>query len=113
MHVVNQTQGTILAQRLFLADTYLSRLRGLIGHAALPDGSALWINPCQQVHTHFMKYPLDVVFLDGEQMVLRVVNGLAPWRVSPWVRHAKTVLEFNANGMLAVSAGDQLRFSRT
>ncbi len=101
--------GTVLAQRLFVADGYFSRLRGLIGRAPLALEEALWIRPCQQVHTHFMGYALHVVFLDAEQRVLRVLRVVKPWRVSPWVRGARSVLEFNAARELALTEGDRLR----
>lgn len=107
--LVNATRDALLAERLFVADSYFSRLRGLIGHAPLGSGEALWIRPCQQVHTHFMGYPLHVVFLDAEQRVLRVVQDMRPWRLSPWVRQAKSVIEFNGACAIAVAEGDCLR----
>lgn len=110
--LINATRDALLAERLFVADTYLSRLRGLIGHAPLASGDALWIRPCQQVHTHFMGYPLHVIFLDAEQRVLRVVQDMRPWRVSPWVRQAKSAIEFNAARAIAVAEGDCLRVTQ-
>lgn len=107
----NATRDTILAERLFVADGYFSRLRGLIGHPPLGEDAALWIRPCQQVHTHFMGYPLHVVFLDAEQRILRIVERMLPWRVSPWVRQAKSVIEFNGSRPIAVAIGERLRVS--
>jgi len=107
----NATREAVLAERLFVADTYFSRLRGLIGHAPLGEDAALWIRPCQQVHTHFMGYPLHVVFLDADQRVLRIVERMRPWRVSPWVRRAKSVVEFDGARPIAVMEGDRLRVS--
>jgi len=107
--LINATREAVLAERLYVADSYFPRLRGLIGHVPLAYGAALCIRPCQQVHTHFMGYPLHVIFLDAEQRVLRVVEHLRPWRVSPWVRQAKSVVEFNAARAVSVSEGDQLR----
>lgn len=112
LRVIDRARDRVLARRVFLADGYFSRLRGLIGHAPLPADAALWIQPCQQVHTHFMGYPLHVVFLDADQRVLRVIEHMRPWRISPWVRQARTVLEFNGDHALPVAAGDRLRVTR-
>lgn len=101
-----------VAHTTHYADTYWLRLRGLMGRPPLAPGEALWILPCQQVHTSFMKVPLDVVFLDKELTVLRVVHDLKPWRVSPWVRAAHSVLEFSADAGLQLQAGDRLAFVR-
>lgn len=111
MQVVNRTRGVVIAHRLFVADTYFSRLRGLIGHPPLAEDTALWIEPCQQVHTHFMRYPLHVLFLNRQLQVLRVVQALAPWRVSPWVRQARSVLELSATGELPVAEGESMQFA--
>ncbi|MCC7548117.1 MAG: DUF192 domain-containing protein [Burkholderiales bacterium] len=107
--LINVTRDAVLAERLLVADSFFARLRGLIGHAPLADDAALWIRPCQQVHTHFMRYALHVVFLDAEQRVLRVAQAMRPWRVSPWVRQARSVIEFNAGRRIEVAEGDRLR----
>jgi len=109
MKLINATRDAVLATHLFVADSYLARLRGLIGHEPLSEDAALWIRPCQQVHTHFMGYPLHVVFVDAEQRVLRVVEHMRPWRVSPWVRQAQSVIELNGACAIAVAEGDCLR----
>lgn len=97
-----------LADDVGLADGWWSRLRGLIGRPPLQAGQGLWILPCQQVHTHFMGAPIDVVFVDPAGRVLRVLRGLKPWRFSPWVRGARAVLELPAGGAQALAEGDQL-----
>jgi len=64
------------------ADNFLSRMRGLLFRKALVPGEALHIVPCNSVHTFFMFYAIDVVFLNREGLVLKVVKGLRPWRVA-------------------------------
>lgn len=103
--------GTILANRLLLAHSYLTRLRGLIGRPMLKPGEALWIKPSQQVHTHFMRYALDIVFLDREMRVVEVIRGLQPWKLSPWVRSAHSLIEFAAGGADGIRVGDVLTVS--
>ena len=105
-----EADGTaaLLAGEVALADRYLSRLRGLIGRAPLRAGQGLWIVPTQQVHTHFMREPIDVIFLDRELTVLQVVPALAPWKLSPWVKGARSALELAPGGAATISVGDRL-----
>ena len=89
-------RGVVLAERLRVADTHWTRLRGLLGTHTLPDGDGLWIKPCRQVHMFGMRYAIDVVFLDAAQSVVGLTSDLQPWRVSPLVKAAATVLELPA-----------------
>jgi uncharacterized protein len=88
--------GATLADRLAIADTHWTRLRGLLGTHALPEGDGLWIRPCRQVHMFGMRYAIDVVFLDDARRIVGLTPVLAPWRVSPLVRTATSVLELPA-----------------
>lgn len=92
-----------------MAETYESRSRGLLGRDSLDPTEGLWIIPCPMIHTFFMRFAIDVVFLDKKLRVVRVIENLKPWRVSPWVFSARSVLELAA-GTLAgsVRKGDQL-----
>lgn len=109
--VVHGVDGAIIAAELLMADNYWLRLRGLIGRPPLKPQQAIWIKPCQQVHTHFMSYALDVVFLDRQLRVVEIVRGLEPWKLSPWVRSAHSLLEFPAGGAAHLNIGDPLQFS--
>jgi uncharacterized membrane protein (UPF0127 family)/protein-S-isoprenylcysteine O-methyltransferase Ste14 len=92
----------VLADRLRVADTHWTRLRGLLGTRELEPGEGLWIRPCSQVHMFGMRYPLDVVFLADAGRVLRVVEALEPNRVSPRVPGAASVLELPAGTVARV-----------
>jgi uncharacterized membrane protein (UPF0127 family) len=96
----------VLVPRLLRADTWWSRLRGLIGSLPLIPGEALWIEPCSQVHTHFMGYPLHVAFVDRAGRVLRVKHDLGPWRFSPWVRGARSVIEVTGVTPCPIAEGE-------
>lgn len=78
------------------ARTAWSRMVGLLGHASLPVGDGLLLAPAWSIHTWFMRFPIDVVFLDRERRVLRVFPALGPWRLVSGTRRAHTVLEFGA-----------------
>jgi len=109
MIAYDRTQRRLLASKVLKADTALSRMRGLLGRGRLEPGEALWIAPCAMIHTFFMRFSLDVVFLDAELRVLRVIERLRPWRVSPWVPWARSVLELEAGALAGrVLRGDHL-----
>ena len=74
------------------AKSLLSRMKGLMGSKALPFGKGLFIPDCRQVHTFFMNYTIDVVFLDSKNRILKI-QTISPWKISSWVRKAKNVLE--------------------
>src|SRR5262249_47328564 len=76
--------------------THWTRLRGLLGTPTLPAGEGLWLKPCRQVHMFGMRYPVDVAFLDDEHRVVGLVPCLLPWRVSPKLRQATSVVEVPA-----------------
>ena len=91
------------------ADDPASRNKGLLGRESMGPDEGLWIVPCPMIHTFFMKFPIDVVFLDSDLTVRRVIENLPPWRLSPWVFSASSVLELQG-GVLrgSVSVGDKL-----
>src|SRR5207247_2098154 len=83
-------------KRLRLAHTHWARLRGLLGTKRLDPGHGLWLRPCRQIHMFGMRYAVDAVFLDEHQRVVRALSELSPWRVSPRVADAESVLELPA-----------------
>src|SRR5207253_3247942 len=85
-----------LAERLHLAHTHWTRLRGLLGTRRLDPGDGLWLRPCRQIHMFGMRYAVDAVFLDQRQRVVRALPRLAPGRISPRVPDAESVLELPA-----------------
>lgn len=88
---------------VWAADRWWLRLRGLLGRPRLDaDGTqALMIVPCASVHTLWMRYPLDLVFLDRQGMVIGTREGVAPWRAAA-CRGARTTLEFHAGALARV-----------
>lgn len=105
----NTTQGAAVAARVEKADDAASRSKGLLGRRSLAADEGLWIVPCPMIHTFFMKFPIDAVFLKRDLTVARVIEDLKPWRLSPWVFSAHSVLELQG-GVLkgSVREGDRL-----
>ncbi|MBI4347952.1 MAG: DUF192 domain-containing protein [Elusimicrobia bacterium] len=108
----NKTQGRVVADRVERADTAAARSKGLLGRDSMEAGEGLWIVPCPMIHTFFMRFPIDVLFLDKQNRVVRVIESLKPWRLSPWVFRAHSVLEL-AGGSLrgSVEEDDVLEIS--
>jgi len=111
MIVFNRTRNSSAASKVIKADTFTTRLFGLIPRASLEPEEGLWLDPCAMIHTCFMRFPIDAVFLDAGLKVVKVCAVLKPWRFSPWVRGAKSVLEL-APGRAAgsIAEGDILEF---
>ena len=76
--IVNLTRGSVVCERAVIADQPLRRMRGLLGRRSLPAGDGLLLRPAPSVHTAFMRFPIDVVFLDRDLQVLKVVEALRP-----------------------------------
>ncbi len=97
--------------RAWVADSFWLRLRGLLGRPALQPGEGMLIRPCSSVHTCFMGYPLDLVFLDEGCRVLRARKALPPFRFTLGPQGSHCVLELPAGGIdtLGVREGDTLR----
>lgn len=107
--VHNQTRGSILAPSAEIADTAAARSRGLLGRSSMPLGEALWIVPCESVHTFGMQFALDLVYLDRKLRVVKIRAAVPPWRVSLCLR-AHSILELPAGSVLpgSLAPGDQL-----
>jgi uncharacterized protein len=107
--VRNQTRNTILADAAEVADTSEKRRTGLLKHDRLEPGQGLWIVPCESVHSFFMKFAIDLVYLDRNKKVRKVRHRMVPWRVSACLS-AHSILELPAGAVAAsgTQKGDQL-----
>jgi hypothetical protein len=105
--VRNKTRGRILGDRIRLADTFVTRLRGVVGRRGLERGGGLLLSPCRAVHTLGCAHALDVVFIDRRGSVVAVYQDLRPMRVTRWVNAAEYALELPL-GTIS-STGTQVR----
>ncbi len=111
LSVRNVTRGSVLGHAIDVADTRAKRNTGLLKHRGLEPGHGLWIVPCEGVHTFFMKFAIDVVYIDRKRRVKKVVRGLAPWRASLCVTaHSVIELPVGAIDRTATQKGDQLEW---
>jgi len=107
--VRNQTRNTVLGEAVEIADTSEKRRVGLLKHTRLDPGSGLWIVPCESVHTFFMKFPIDLLYLDRRHKVRKARSAVRPWRLSACLL-AHSVLELPAGTVKqsGTQAGDEL-----
>jgi hypothetical protein len=107
--IVNLTRGEIVCERAAIADRARRRMRGLLGRESLPAGEGMLLQPAPSIHTAFMKFSIDVVFMDGTLRVLKIVERMRPWRAAS-KRHAWAVLELAAGEVAQreIEIGDQL-----
>jgi uncharacterized membrane protein (UPF0127 family) len=99
----NETKRTELASEVLLARSLWTKFWGLMGRQPLPDGQGLLLRPCTSVHTFFMRFPIDVIFLDKTNKVVKIIPAMKPWRAALGGRGAHSALELN--GGSAESAG--------
>ena len=111
LKALNRTRGTILATNLEVAGSGERRRKGLLGRDGLEPGTGLWIIPCESVHTFFMRFPIDLVYLDKEDRIRKVRGAVGAWRLSACLS-AHSVLELPAGTIRRseTQRGDQLEF---
>jgi len=100
--------GRVVARNLYHARSFWDRGLGLLARPRLRSGEGLWLDPGGGIHTWAMRYPIDVLFLDHERVVLRVLRGLPPWRLGWAPRGTRSVVELPAGAASAVREGDGL-----
>jgi uncharacterized protein len=107
--VRNQTRDAVLGDAVEVADSSAKRRVGLLKHERLEAGDGLWIVPCESVHTFFMKFPIDLVYLDRKRKVRKVRNAVPAWRLSACLT-AHSILELPAGTVkkTGTQPGDEL-----
>jgi uncharacterized membrane protein (UPF0127 family) len=109
---VTRRDGVVVCEECLVAATPLARMRGLLGRRSLPSGEGILLRPAASIHTFFMRFAIDAVFLDDELRVLQIAPELRPWRTAA-KRGAKAVLELPAGECerRGLAVGDRVRFA--
>src|SRR5947207_2860544 len=92
---LQRDDGTVVCERCTVADRMFSRMKGLLGREGLEPGEGMLIRPAPSIHTLFMRFPIDAVFLSKDGEVLKVAENVRPWRARA-CRRAHSVLELGA-----------------
>ena len=110
LRLVNERNGSIVADQLELAADSGARNRGLLGRSGLASGAALIIAPCNAIHTFFMRFTIDVVFADRQGQVVKLCRTLKPWRIGIGLRgFAAVELTAGSIDRCEIRPGDRLR----
>jgi uncharacterized membrane protein (UPF0127 family) len=107
MQLINKRTSMAVASVVELAVTRADRRRGLLGRDALDLSAGMMLAPCVAVHTAFMRFPIDVVFVDRDGVVRKIVRDLKPWRIAAAPR-AYAAVELAAGVERDVVPGDRL-----
>jgi uncharacterized protein len=112
LKISNFTRQTVLAHCAEVAGHGAARRKGLLGRTSLPQGEGLWIVPCEAVHTFFMKFPIDLVYLDRDKRVEKVRSNVRPWRMSACLS-AHSIIELPVGTIQSTQTApeDKLEFS--
>ncbi len=110
---VNLTKSTVVAINLKEASGFILRLKGLIGRTRLDEGEGLWMARCRAIHTIGMRFPIDVVFLDRDFVVKKVVKGVPPFRPIVRCLSAAGVIEIPAGTIerAQIQVGDNIKIT--
>ena len=113
MTIRNLTRKTMIADRVSIAGTALERMAGLLGRKAFNAGEALVIAPCRSVHMFFMKFSIDVIFVDHQGAVVGLCPCIQPFRLSPFFLKARSAIEVPAGtiGSSQTQIGDTIQIN--
>ena len=102
----------VITSKVYLAHSFLRRLFGLLAFKPLKESEGLLIKDCRSIHTMWMRYSIDAIFIDKEGRVTAMHEDLVPFRFSPYIREACYVLELKAGsaGRASIRIGDIISF---
>jgi uncharacterized protein len=109
---VTTEAGAVVCRRCVLAKNPIRRMKGLLGRQSLEEDEGLLLEPASAVHTWFMRFPIDLAFLDRELRVVRIAPEVRPWRFA-YARKSRSVLELPAGAAAhrGIQTGDRLVIS--
>jgi len=110
MRIINKTNNSVLAENVIIADTPFTRMKGLLGKKKFSKGQALILNPCNSIHMFFMRFPIDVLFLDKNNRIVKAISSIRPFCLTAIYFKAKFAVELPVGTTLATNtqAGDCL-----
>ena len=108
---MNESTDKFLAIKADRTDNLWTRFRGLLGRKFLNDGEGMIMAPCKGVDTMFMRFAIDLVYVDKKGAVVKVKRNLRPWRISPYQMNARMVLELPVGSIDTTDTkiGDQIK----
>jgi hypothetical protein len=112
MKIINKANNNVLAENVVVANTSLKRIKGLLGRKEFPQGEALILDPCNSIHMLFMKFAIDVLFVDNNNRVVKAISSLKPFCLTPVYFRSKLAIELPVGAIEAshTTAGDEILF---
>lgn len=92
----NITKKNIIAENGNITSNFYDRFKGLLGKKEIKNDEALIIKPCNSIHMFFMKFSIDVIFIDKNDRVCEMIKNIKPWKVSKIIKEAKYVIELKS-----------------
>jgi uncharacterized membrane protein (UPF0127 family) len=111
--IINNTRSQLLATNTHITRSYWQRMIGLMGHKPLAQGEGLIIDPCSSVHTHWMRFAIDVIYVNKQHVVVGIDPSLSPWKIGHFYKRVQYVIELPAGTAAATGTqvGDSLRIT--
>ena len=112
LNLIEKTGKELIAAEVVEANTFFNKLFGLITRRKLKDREGFLIKNCNGIHTFWMRYSIDIVFIDEKNSVLAIYNNFKPFRVTPFIKDACSVLELRSGEVKKTSlkVGDSVNF---
>lgn len=111
MKCINETSGKIIASKLEMKQSFFGRLVGLLSRSSLGPDEGIILKPCTQIHTMFMRFAIDVIFISKDFEVLHVIENMGAWRFSPLLLKSLYTVEIAAGSLKgSVKTGDKIVF---
>ncbi len=110
MRIINKNKDALLAENAIIADNIFTRIKGLLGRKALAQGSALVIKPCNAIHSFFMRFPIDVLFIGDKGKTIAIKKSFKPFRLTGIYWGVKFVVELPAGVIdeTSTAVGDEI-----
>lgn len=114
MKMMNAQTGQVIAESVELAHSFKKRLTGRMFTKTFPKGHAIHLQPCRQIHTFFMRYTIDVLYLDAEYVVVAIMEDLPAWKFGDLIEDADSVVELPSQTVqeLNIKIGQTIVFNQ-
>lgn len=104
----NKTKNCKISDSVLVANTLFKKLKGLLGKTSLPKGEVMWIPKCNSIHTFFMRFSIDAVFVDKKMVIQKIEKNIEPGRIIIPVFRARDVFEMPVGTSDLLDVGDEL-----
>lgn len=113
MKIINAKNSKIIAENVKIADNFFSRTKGLLGRNSMDKGEALHIIPCDSIHSYFMKFEFDAIFINKKNQVVHLIEKMPAWHFSKICFSARSIIELPAGVIKETETciGDLLEFT--